>query len=137
MPVRHLGNVKIEKNVEIQNNASVDRAVFPWDSTYIGENTKLDNFVHIGHAAKIEKNVLIAAHACIGGRTVIMPNAWIGIGAIVQNGIRIGCGARVNMGAVVTKSISDGQSVTGNFAIDHQKFMSNLKNIKRKIDGIS
>ncbi|MEG1408161.1 MAG: UDP-3-O-(3-hydroxymyristoyl)glucosamine N-acyltransferase, partial [Ruthenibacterium sp.] len=101
------------------------------------ENTKLDNFVHIGHAAKIEKNVLIAAHACIGGRTVIMPNAWIGIGAIVRNGIRIGCGARVNMGAVVTKSVSDGQSVTGNFAIDHQKFMSNLKNIKRKIDGIS
>lgn len=129
MSVRHLGNVKIGKNVEIQNNASVDRAVFPWDSTYIGENTKLDNFVHIGHAAKIEKNVLIAAHACIGGRTVIMPNTWIGIGAIVRNGIRIGCGARINMGAVVTKPVSDGQSVTGNFAIDHQKFMSNLKNI--------
>ncbi|MEG2639037.1 MAG: UDP-3-O-(3-hydroxymyristoyl)glucosamine N-acyltransferase, partial [Clostridiales bacterium] len=127
MPIKHFGGVYLDRNIEVQNNTCIDRAVFPWDNTYIGENTKIDNLVHIGHAAKIQKNVLIAAHACIGGRTVIMPNTWVGIGSMIRNGIVIGSNARVNMGAVVTKSVLDNQSVTGNFAIDHQKFMANFK----------
>jgi acetyltransferase-like isoleucine patch superfamily enzyme len=41
-------------------------------------------------------------------------DAWIGIGAIILKGVRIGRGARVEAGAVVTRSVPDGASVSGN-----------------------
>ena len=47
MGVKHLGGVKIGKNVEIQHNTCVDKAVYPWDDTIIGNNSKIDNLVHI------------------------------------------------------------------------------------------
>lgn len=35
----------------------------------------------------------------------------------------------LNMGSVVTKSIKNGESVSGNFAIEHSKFIENIKNL--------
>ncbi|MFZ2537865.1 MAG: UDP-3-O-(3-hydroxymyristoyl)glucosamine N-acyltransferase [Oscillospiraceae bacterium] len=126
--VGHAGCVKIGNNVEIQYNTCVDRAVFPWDDTIIGDYCKIDNLVHIAHAVKIDKNVMIVANSGIGGRTVIKENTWIGFAATIKNGIIVGENARANMGSVVTKSIPDNGSVTGNFAIEHSKFMQNMKN---------
>lgn len=127
LPVNHYGGVKIGENVEIQNGSCVDRAIYPWDNTEIGDYSKIDNLVHIGHAAKVKQKVLIAAGAIIGGRTIIKENAWIGIGAILKNGLVIGTNSRANMGAVVTKNVNDGESVTGNFAIPHRDFINALR----------
>lgn len=127
VPVKHLGYVKIGSHVEIQNNTCVDKAVYPWDETRVGDYSKIDNLVHIGHAVKIDDNVMIVANSGIGGRTEIHANTWIGFGATIKNGIIVGKNARANMGSVVTKSIQDNQSVTGNFAIEHEKFIANLK----------
>lgn len=127
LSVLHTGGVVIGNNVEIQNNTTIDKGVYPWDNTIIGNYTKIDNLVHIGHAAKIGKNVLIVAHAGIGGRTIIMDGAWIGFGSIIKNGLIVGQNARANMGAIVTKDICDGQSVTGNFAINHHEFIKYQK----------
>ena len=54
-------------------------------------------------------------------------DVWIGVNATVSNRIKIGKGARVSLGSVVTKDVPAGQTVTGNFAIDHARFMKNLK----------
>lgn len=130
MGVEHVGGVLIGDNVEIQNNTCVDRSVFPWDNTVIGDNVKIDNLVQIAHGVKIDKNVLIAATSGIAGRVEIHEDAWIGVGATIRNGVEIGKSARANMGAVVTKKIEDNQAVTGNFAIDHQRFIENMKNLQ-------
>lgn len=127
LPVLHLGGVKIGENVEIQNNSCVDKAVYPWDDTIIGNYVKVDNLVHIGHGVKIEDNTMIVANAGIGGRTIIGKNSWVGLGAMVRNGLNVGEDARVNMGAVVTKNVENNQSVSGNFAIDHQKFLTHMR----------
>ena len=127
LSVRHLGGVEIGEHVEIQNNSCVDKAVYPWDDTIIGNHVKIDNLVHIAHGVKIGANTMIVANTGIGGRTVIGSNSWIGFGAIVRNGLNIGDDARVNMGAVVTKDVGNGQSVSGNFAIEHQKFLAYMK----------
>lgn len=127
LAVEHLGGVVIGDNVEIQYNTCVDKAVYPWDNTYIGDNTKIDNLVHVAHAVKIDNNVLITALSGIGGRTIIKKDTWVGFGAIIKNGIIIGESARTNMGAVVSKNVDDGESVTGNFAIPHDKFIEQLK----------
>lgn len=128
--VNHYGGVVIKKNVEVQYNTAIDKAVYPWDDTIIGENTKIDNLVHIGHAVKIGSNVLLPAGSTIGGRTEIEDHVWIGIGSIVSNGLHIGRNSKCNLGSVVTKSVMENQSVTGNFAIDHNKFIENLKKMR-------
>ena len=129
MPVTHLGGTYIEHDVEVQNNSCIDRAVYPWDDTKIGSFSKIDNLVHVGHAAKVGANVMIVANSGIGGRTEIGNDTWIGFGATLRNGIVVGKNARANMGAVVTKSVKDNESVTGNFAIEHKQFVENIKKI--------
>ncbi len=125
--VTHVGGVIIGKEVEIQYNTCVDRAIYPWDDTIIGDYCKIDNLVHIAHGVKMDRNVMVVANSGIGGRTIINEKSWIGFGVTIKNGITVGKDARANMGAVVTKSIPDNGSVTGNFAIDHSKFLISMK----------
>lgn len=125
--IKHLGGTKIGKNVEIQYNCTIDRAIYPWDDTVIEEYSRLDNLIHIGHAAKIGRRVIMPAQSVIGGRTIIEDDAWIGIGAVVRNGLKIGKNARCNMGAVVTKNVKNDEAVSGNFAIDHKRFIEKMK----------
>ncbi len=127
MPVKHVGGVEIGDNVEIQYNNTIDKAIYPWDNTVIGNYTKIDNLNHIGHACKIGNAVMMPAGSIIGGRTVIEDGAWIGVGCVIRNGMKIGKNSRCNMGAVVTKDVTENTSVTGNFAIQHETFINNMK----------
>ena len=130
--INHYGGVILKKNVTIDNNVCIDKALYPWDDTIVEEYTCVDNLVHIAHACKIGKRVLITAGSIIAGRVEISDDSWIGIGATIRNGIKIGKSARCNMGAVVTKDVMDEQSVSGNFAIDHIKFIDNIKKQSRE-----
>lgn len=127
LSVDHLGGVKIGNNVEIQYDVIVNRAVYPWDDTVIGDYCKIDDLVHIGHGVKLGKSVMVVANSGLGGRSIIKDNTWIGFAATIKNGITVGKNARANMGAVVTKPIPDNGSVSGNFAIDHKRFLQNMK----------
>lgn len=125
--VKHLGGVIIENNVELQQGNFVDKAIYPWDNTIIGEGTKTDNNVHIAHADKIGKRVFIAACTCIAGRVETGEDVWIGPGVTIINGIFIGNKAKISIGSVVTKPVMENERVTGNFAIEHSKFLENIK----------
>ena len=129
--VTHLGGVILGKEVEVQTNSSINKAVYPWDDTILGDYTKVDDLVHIAHGVKIGKGVMIVAQSGIGGRVVIGDRTWIGFSSTIRNGITIGSDARVNMGAVVTKSVGDGEEVTGNFAIPHELFIEQIKRSTR------
>lgn len=63
--IRQAGNVEVHDDVEIGANTTIDRARF--GSTVIGEGTKIDNQVQIGHNAKIGKHCLIVAQTGISG----------------------------------------------------------------------
>ncbi|HZJ69120.1 MAG TPA: UDP-3-O-(3-hydroxymyristoyl)glucosamine N-acyltransferase [Candidatus Eisenbacteria bacterium] len=123
------GGVVIESNVEIQNNTCVDRGVFG-GNTIIKQNAKIDNLVHIAHDAIIGKRTMIAAGSAIGGRTVIGSDSWIGINATISNGLTLGDNCKISLGAVVTQDVPSGKTVTGNFAIDHKKFIEFIKSIR-------
>lgn len=130
LPVKHIGWVEIGEHVEIQHNTCVDKAIYPWDRTIISDYCKIDNLVHIAHGVKLDKGVFVVAGTLMGGRTVIGQNTWVGVGATVSNGLDIGREARLNIGSVVTKDVSDGSAVSGNFAIDHKKFIEFIKSIR-------
>lgn len=130
LPVVHAGGVIIGDNVEIQQNVCIDRAIYPWDNTVIADECKLDNLIHIAHAVKMGKGTLMAASTLVGGRVNIGENVWIGPGATIVNNVEIGDSAKISIGAVVTKNVGVGERVTGNFAINHDKFMDFIKSIR-------
>ena len=130
MGVTHIGGVIIEENSEIQYSSCIDKAIYPWDNTIVGEYTRIDNCVHISHAVKIGKRCFITANTTIGGRTKIGENCWFGLGATVANGLVIGNNSSISLGAVVTKSLEDNSKVSGNFAIEHSKFIEFIKSIR-------
>ena len=128
--IEHCGGVEIGRNVEVQYNTCIDKAMFPWDNTVIGEETKIDNLVHVGHGAKIGKRCLIAANALIGGSSIIGNDCWIGVSVTISNGLIVGNNVSIKIGAVVTTNIADGSAVSGNFAIEHSKFIKFIKSIR-------
>lgn len=121
------GVVEIGDHVELCASCAIARGLFPGDITYIGSGVKCDVMVYVGHNSKLGARSFIAAGAKIPGNVQIGEEVWIGVNATISNRIRIGDGARVSLGAVVTKDVPAGQTVTGNFAIDHQTFLKNLK----------
>lgn len=121
------GKVIIRDHVEICSSVHIAQACLKDDITYLDENCKIDSFVHLGHGAHIGKRTLIAAGAIIGGNSIVGDDVWIGINATVSNRMHIEDNSRVSLGAVVTKSVKNGEIVTGNFAISHELFINNLK----------
>ena len=130
LSVKHAGGVIIRKKAEIGSNCCVDKAVFS-DFTEIGEDTKLDNLVHVAHEVKIGKRVFIPAGVIISGSVIIEDDVWIGPNATISNGLRIGENAFVSLGAVVINDVKDGERVSGNFAIDHRKLLRFLVKIMK------
>jgi len=130
LPVKHIGWTVIGNYVEIQSNTCIVKAIYPWDKTIIEDNCKIDNLVHIAHGVKISKGAFLVAGSLIGGRTIIKQNAWIGVGATVSNGLVIGSKAKVNIGAVATRDVDENDSVSGNFAVNHKRFIEFIKSIR-------
>lgn len=128
LKINHYGGVIIEEDVEIKEMCSIHKALFEWDNTVIGKNTKIDANTHIGHGTKIGKENLIGAGSNITGNITIGDYCYLGPGSIISNRCEIGDFARISIGSVVTKNVEKNSIVSGNFAIPHHIFMRNLKN---------
>ena len=130
LSVKHVGWIEIGDSVEIKYNSCIDKAIYPWDKTIIANNCRISNLVQVSHGVKLGEGVFITAGSVISGRTIIGDNTWVGVGATISNGLIIGKNSRVNIGSVATKNIEDNTSVSGNFAIDHNKFIKFIKTIR-------
>jgi len=128
-PIAHCGGVKLNSYVDIHSHTAIDKGLFPWQDTIIDTGTVVDNLVHIAHACQIGKRCLITAGAVIGGSTIINDDAYIGTNATVAKGM-LENRSRVSSGAVVTKNVLEGETVSGNFAIEHSKLLTHIKSIR-------
>ena len=127
--VHHAGGVKLQNRVQVQANCSISRSVFE-GFTELGEDTKLDNLVHVAHDVRVGKRCFLPACVMISGSVTIGDDVWIGPNASISNGVTIGDKANITIGSVVTKNVPTGKKVSGNFAVDHQKFLSFIKSIR-------
>lgn len=124
-----LGGVRLAPYVELLANVCVARALFG-GATTIGEETIVDNLTYIAHDVQIGRRVLICALANVLGRVEIGDGAYIGPSATIVNGCHVGAGAKVTMGAVVTRNVEARTTVTGNFAVEHSRFLKHLRHIR-------
>lgn len=110
-PGAQLGNVVVGEDVEIGANTTVDRASY--DSTTIGDGTKIDDLVMIGHNCRIGKHNLLCsqvgiAGSCETGDYVVMAGQ-VGIGDHLRIGSRVGIHAKSG----VMQNVADDQSILG------------------------
>ena len=129
-----LGTVILKDNVEICPFCSVAGSPLPTDATILEEHVKLDVMVHVGHGTHIGARTKIPAGAKIGGNCMIGEDGWIGLNATISNRINVGDNARISLGSVVTKDVQEGETVTGNFAVAHKRFLNELREANKKAE---
>tara|TARA_B100001175_G_scaffold298114_1_gene288436 strand:- start:1640 stop:2626 length:987 start_codon:yes stop_codon:yes gene_type:complete len=117
----HIGMVIIGNNVEIGCNNTIDRGSL--SNTIIGNNTFLDNQVHIAHNVKIGKNCVIAGQVGFAGSSSIGDNVMIGGQAGISGHLKIGNNVKIAGGSGVIKDIPDNAKVMGYPAKDIKKFI--------------
>ncbi len=109
--IPQIGNVVIGNDVEIQSNTCIDRAKIA--STVIGDNTKIDNLVQIGHNVTIGMSSICCAQVGVAGTTDI-GNGVILAGQVGLAGhMTIGDRAQVGAQSGVMTSIAAGQTYFG------------------------
>jgi UDP-3-O-[3-hydroxymyristoyl] glucosamine N-acyltransferase len=91
--IPHIGNVVIADHVEIGASSTVDRATI--ESTRIGEHTKLDDQVHIGHNCQIGRFIYIVGNTAVGGSVVMGDGAMISGMVIIKDHLNIAPGTIV------------------------------------------
>ena len=113
--IPHTGRLEVGNDVEIGANCTIDRATF--EATRIGEGTKIDNLVMIGHNNQIGRHNLLCgqvgiAGSCKTGDYVVMAGQ-----AGIKDKTQIGDGVIVGAQAGVHRNIPSGQQVLGSPAI--------------------
>jgi UDP-3-O-[3-hydroxymyristoyl] glucosamine N-acyltransferase len=123
------GRVVIKDNVGIGALCTIDKGVT--GDTTIGEGTKLDNQVHVGHDTIIGKNCLIASQTGIAGCVIIQDEVtlWGQVGT--TSGITIGEKAVIMGQTGVTKSVAGGKTYFGTPIEESREKLKQLANIKR------
>ncbi|RKT00680.1 UDP-3-O-(3-hydroxymyristoyl)glucosamine N-acyltransferase [Flavobacterium sp. 123] len=123
------GRVIIEDNVGIGALCTIDKGVS--GDTTIGEGTKIDNQVHVGHDTVIGKKCLIASQTGIAGCVIIEDEVtlWGQVGT--TSGITIGAKAVILGQTGVTKSVEGGKSYFGTPIEESREKLKQLANIKK------
>jgi UDP-3-O-[3-hydroxymyristoyl] glucosamine N-acyltransferase len=126
--VRQAGIVQIDNDVEIGAGTMVDRARF--GRTWIGEGTKIDNLVQIGHNVVIGKHCIIVAATAIAGSAQISDYVVIAAQCGIAGHVKIGPQATLAARCGVTKDLAGGATYMGYPAIP-------AKDEKRRLAGIN
>lgn len=138
--VPQVGHVVIGHDVEIGANTTLDRARF--SRTVVGEGTKIDNLVQIGHNVVIGRHCLLCAQAGISGSTTLEDYVVLAGQVGVGGHITIGKGAKAGGQAGITSDVAPGSFINGTPAIPFQLerriavLQQRLPDLFRRVDGI-
>ncbi len=123
------GRVVIKDNVDIGASCTIDKGVT--GDTTIGEGTKMDNQIQIGHDTIIGKKCLIASQTGIAGCCIIEDEVTIWGQVGTNSGITIGKKAIILGQTGVTKSVSGGKSYFGTPITESRQKLKELATLKR------
>ena len=105
------GRVVIEDHVDIGAGCTINKGVS--GDTVIGQGSKLDCQVHVGHGAVIGKNCLLAGQVGVGGKAILEDNVVLYGQVGVAARVRIGKGAVVSAKSGVSKDLKGGKAYFG------------------------
>jgi UDP-3-O-[3-hydroxymyristoyl] glucosamine N-acyltransferase len=109
--IPQIGRVIIQDDVEIGAGTAIDRGAFR--DTVIGEGTKIDNQVQVGHNVSIGRHCVLVAQAGIGGSSTLEDFVVLGARVGVKDNVTIGEGAQVGANSGVGTDIPAGERWIG------------------------
>ena len=131
--IPQVGIVRIEDDVEIGAGTTIDRAAF--GETVIGEGTKIDNLVQIGHNVKIGRHCLIVSQVGIAGSTELGDYVAVGGQSGLSGHIKIGHRVQIGGGSAVVEDTPDGAKVMGYPAVPFRQFARREATLRRMMDN--
>jgi len=127
--IPQIGIVRIEDDVEIGAGTTIDRAAL--GETVIGEGTKIDNLVQIGHNVKIGKHCLLVSQVGIAGSTELGDYVSVAGQSGFSGHLKIGHRVQVAAKSAVLEDVPNDTKVMGSPAVPFQEFARRHAAVKR------
>ncbi len=119
--IPHVGGCRIGDDVQIGANSCIDRGSV--DDTVIGDGTKIDNLVHIGHNSRLGKRCLVMGGVVVAGSARIGDDVILAGHSAVGGHFSVGDRARIGAKAGVISEVAAGADVSGFPARPHREFL--------------
>jgi UDP-3-O-[3-hydroxymyristoyl] glucosamine N-acyltransferase len=112
------GPVRLGNRVEVQANACIDRATV--GATEIGDGSKVDNLVQVGHGSKVGENTLICAQTGLAGSSVIGNNVILAGQTGIAGHCSVGDGVVLTAQSAVSHDVQPGKVISGSPGFDNR-----------------
>ncbi len=109
--VPQIGRVIVQDDVEIGAGSTIDRGANR--DTVIGEGTKIDNLVQVGHNVTVGRHCVLVAQVGISGSATLEDFVVLGARVGVNNHVTIGEGAQIAATAIVSRDVPPGARYGG------------------------
>lgn len=134
LKVPQTSRVLIQNDVEIGAGTTIDRGSLR--DTVIGEGTKIDNQVQIGHNVTIGRHSLLAAKVALGGSLTIGDHVALGAGVGINNHVNVGDGAQITAMSGVKDDVPANGRWGGFFAKPTKQWFREIVAVERLVrDG--
>jgi UDP-3-O-[3-hydroxymyristoyl] glucosamine N-acyltransferase len=127
--IPQIGIVRIEDDVEIGAGTTIDRAAL--GETVIGEGTKIDNLVQIGHNVKVGKHCLLVSQVGIAGSTELGDYVAVAGQSGFSGHLKIGNRVQVAAKSAVLDDVPDDTKVMGSPAVPFTEFARRQAVVKK------
>ncbi len=127
--INSLGSVVIGDDVEIGANSCIDRGTIA--NTVIGDGTKIDNLVQVGHNVQVGVTCLLCGQSGIAGSSVIGDRVVIGGKASIADHLRIGSNVIITGNSGVASHVPDNRIMMGYPAVRMDQNVAMYKALRR------
>jgi UDP-3-O-[3-hydroxymyristoyl] glucosamine N-acyltransferase len=130
--ILQLGRVIIQDEVEIGAGTTIDRGAIR--DTVIGEGSKIDNLVQIGHNVSIGRHCIIVSQCGISGSVVIEDHVILAGQVGLADNVTIGEGAIIGARSGVMSDVPAGEKWFGYPAMRGREFLRNMMTLRRWVN---
>lgn len=115
------GPVRLGNRVDVQANACVDRATV--GITEVGDGSKIDNLVQIGHGSKVGQNTLVCAQTGLAGSSIVGSNVILAGQTGVAGHCTVGDGVILTAQSAVSHDVPPGKMISGSPGFDNRVWL--------------